>query len=60
MLAQIPGVGINVAKGILTNYDSLNEFINKFKEDSTILDSLKINSRKISSKSISNIKNYLL
>tara|TARA_B110000008_G_C16930340_1_gene548440 strand:+ start:314 stop:1012 length:699 start_codon:yes stop_codon:yes gene_type:complete len=60
MLAQIPGIGINVAKGILENYESLYSFLTKFKEDNLILDNLKINNRKLNKKNIENIKMFLL
>lgn len=66
MLNVVPGIGLNTAKQILKIFDgNLNTMINKLKEDSKILNNIKISDknikeRKISKKVIENIKNYLV
>lgn len=66
MLNVVPGIGLNTAKQILKIFDgNLNTMINKLKEDSEILNNIKISDknikeRKISKKVIENIKNYLV
>jgi ERCC4-type nuclease len=61
MLNLVPGVGLQTAKEILLNYDNkLYILIEKLKEDQNILNNIKIKNRKISSKIITNIKEYLL
>lgn len=60
MLNLVPGVGIQTATEILNCYDGkiYNLFVELKKNDNT-LDNIKIKSRKISSKVITNIKKYL-
>lgn len=61
MLNLVPGVGLQTAKEILLNYDNkLYILIEKLKEDQNTLNNIKIKNRKISSKIITNIKEYLL
>ena len=72
MLTTIPGVGLNISKGILNNFkdsdNNTNEInnmnllnlLNSLKTNPDCLNNLKINNRKISNKIIENIKFYLL
>lgn len=62
MLSQIPGVSVNVAQTIMTEYKTIKNLIEKMEEDETILDKVVIGktARKINKTSISNIKKYLL
>ena len=60
MLNLVPGIGLQTAKEILSNYDGkiYNLILSIQKEDNK-LENIKIKNRKISSKVISNIKEYL-
>lgn len=60
MLNLVPGIGLQTAKEILNNFDGkIYNLISLIEKDSNILENLKIKNRKISSKVISNIKEYL-
>ena len=61
MLSNVPGIGLNTSKEILTNFDGqLINLIKTLRENNDCLDTLKINNRKLSKKIIENIKIYLL
>lgn len=62
MLSQIPGVSVNVAQTIMSEYKTLKNLMNKMEEDGTILDKVLIGKlgRKINKTSIKNIKQYLI
>ena len=60
MLNLVPGIGIQTAKEILNNYNGeIHNLISAIEKDEDTLKNIKINNRKISSKVISNIKEYL-
>lgn len=65
MLSQIPGISTTVAKRILEDYDSLYDFINALKKQSSLLDDFYIKGntgkmRKLGTNVINSIKTYLL
>lgn len=60
MLNLVPGVGLQTAKEILLNYDGkIYNLISAIEKDSDALKNIKIKNRKISSKVITNIYEYL-
>lgn len=60
MLNLVPGIGLQTAKEILCNYDSkIYNLISAIEKDEDTLKNIKIKNRKISSKVILNIKEYL-
>ena len=60
MLNLVPGIGLQTAKEILCNYDGkIYNLISAIEKDEDTLKNIKIKNRKISSKVISNIKEYL-
>ena len=63
VLCQIPGISSATAMAIMKHFKSFAEFYEKIKENSGILDEIKINTngkeRKISKTNIENIKKYL-
>lgn len=64
MLSQIPNVSIHIAKTIMAEFISLENLINKLKENKSCLDHLKIvtknSQRKIGKNAVENIIKYLL
>jgi crossover junction endonuclease MUS81 len=64
ILCQIPGISSVTAESIMKPYPSFSEFINKLKENPTLIDNMMIENnnkkRKISKSSVENIKKYLL
>ena len=60
MLNLVPGIGLQTAKQILNNYyGKLYNLISEIEKDEDTLKNIKIKNRKISSKVIDNIKEYL-
>ena len=63
VLCQIPGISSATAMAIMKHFGSFAEFYEKIKENSGVLDEIKINTngkeRKISKTNIENIKKYL-
>jgi ERCC4-type nuclease len=64
MLSQIPGISANTAIGILKYFDSFPDMITRINNDSSILDTIQLESngkqRKLGKNCIQNIKEYLL
>lgn len=64
ILCQIPGISSITAESIMKPYSSFSEFINKLKENPSLIDNIIIENnnkkRKISKSSVENIKKYLL
>ena len=57
MLNLVPGIGLQTAKEILSNYNGkIYNLISIIEKDEDTLKNIKIKNRKISSKDISNIK----
>ncbi len=63
VMCQIPGISSATAMAIMKHFGSFAEFYEKIKENSGILDEIKINTngkeRKISKTNVENIKKYL-
>ena len=60
MLNLVPGIGLQTAKEILCNYNGkIYNLITAIEKDEDTLKNIKIKNRKISSKVITNIKEYL-
>ena len=60
MLNLVPGIGLQTAKQILNNYDGkIYNLISEIEKNEDTLKNIKIKNRKISSKVIDNIKEYL-
>ena len=60
MLNLVPGIGLQTAKQILNNYDGkIYNLISEIEKNEDTLKNIKIKNRKISSKVIANIKEYL-
>jgi 5'-3' exonuclease len=60
MLNLVPGIGLQTAKQILNNYDGkIYNLISEIEKNEDTLKNIKIKNRKISSKVINNIKEYL-
>ena len=60
MLNLVPGIGLQTAKQILNNYGGkIYNLISEIEKNEDTLKNIKIKNRKISSKVIANIKEYL-
>ena len=59
MLMQIPSININTAEALINEYKSIQNLIFSLQNNENILNNFKINNRKISKCSISNIKLFL-
>ena len=64
MLAQIPGISINVAQSLMVEFKTIKNLINILEKESDYLDNFKIEcktgARKISKTVVKNLKEFLV